>query len=428
MPRVKQPATNTAQEAVSLTFDREQGSNVFVPQRPLTKGAVLSATGDTDVPGDVRNAAADLCTTSRPWEEIMKKCLLVPLVGLVIAFILPTYAQEKDVADPQTTQKILALGKAFDEAHSDNDAAAVATLYTRDAVLVTIEGPIFGRQAIQKYYTDLYQWWHPKNCITKLDENAAHLIGTAGNELWATGEWNETGQGKTGEPLPIKGYWACLYVREGDDWKIRVAGWFTHPDSVTLINKTFAPQPAATPSPSFALPTYAQQKDLADPQTTQKILAMLKADEEAHDNRDAAAAAAPFTRDAVFWTPEGFIIGRQAIQKWYTDLFQGWHPKNSIFKVDGNAFHLIGTAGNALWSTGEYSVTGQGETPEGKLIPSEPIPSTNHSLNIWVREGEDWKIQVSAWGETADSDILINKTFAPQPAGPPSPTASPSTQ
>jgi hypothetical protein len=72
----------------------------------------------------------------------MKRRLVVSLVGLAISFALPTYAQEKDVADPQTTQKILALAKAFDEAHSDNDAAAVATLYTRDAVFVTIEGPI----------------------------------------------------------------------------------------------------------------------------------------------------------------------------------------------------------------------------------------------------------------------------------------------
>ena len=49
----------------------------------------------------------------------------------------------------------------------------------------------------------------------------------------------------------------------------------------------------------------------------------------------------------------GPIIGRQAIQKWFTDLFQWWHPKNSMAKVDGNAFHLIGTAGNELWATGE---------------------------------------------------------------------------
>ena len=92
--------------------------------------------------------------------------------------------------------------------------------------------------------------WHPKNSITKVDGNAPHLIGTAGNELWATAEWSETGQGKNGEPIPLKGYWAETYVREGDDWKIRVAAWYTYPDSLILINKSFAPQPAATPSPT----------------------------------------------------------------------------------------------------------------------------------------------------------------------------------
>ena len=97
----------------------------------------------------------------------MKVRSVDPLIGLAISFALPIYAQQRDLADPQTTQKILALAKAFDEAHSDNDAAVVAALYTRDAVLDTSEGPIIGRQAIHKYYTDLYQWWHPKNCITK---------------------------------------------------------------------------------------------------------------------------------------------------------------------------------------------------------------------------------------------------------------------
>ena len=51
---------------------------------------------------------------------------------------------------------------------------------------------------------------------------------------------------------------------------------------------------------SFALPTYAQQKDLADPQTTQKILALIEALNLAENNNDAAAIAAFFTRDGVF--------------------------------------------------------------------------------------------------------------------------------
>ena len=49
----------------------------------------------------------------------------------------------------------------------------------------------------------------------------------------------------------------------------------------------------------LALPTYAQQKDLADPQTTQKLLAGVKADDEARNNNDPAARVALYTRDAV---------------------------------------------------------------------------------------------------------------------------------
>jgi hypothetical protein len=93
--------------------------------------------------------------------------------------------------------------------------------------------------------------WH-----AKVDGNAVHLIGMAGNEMWATAEWSETGQGKTGEPIPIKGHWLIIYVREADDWKIRMAIVNLTPGSVILINQSLgnqtsrAPQPAATPSPT----------------------------------------------------------------------------------------------------------------------------------------------------------------------------------
>jgi ketosteroid isomerase-like protein len=143
---------------------------------------------------------------------------------------------------------------------------------------------------------------------------------------------------------------------------------------------------------SFALPTYAQQKDLADPQTVQKILAGSKAALEAHNNLDAAGMAAGYAWDAVFLTPNKPIIGRQAIWKYFSDWKQSERPYNSMGKFDGNAFHLIGNDGNTMWATGEYW-----ETVPGKN--GEP-PITSHSYNFWilVREGEDWKILVDAWG------------------------------
>ena len=180
----------------------------------------------------------------------MRKCLVVPLVGLAISFALPTYAQQKDLADPQTIQKILALGKAAMEAHNNYDAAAFAAFYARNAVFLTPDRPIIGRQAIQKWFTDFFQSQHPKNSMVKIDGNAFHLIGTAGNALWATGQYSETVQGKNGEPIPVHSYNFWIYVREGEDWKILVDAWGLTPATVMFVHKSFAPQPASTPSPS----------------------------------------------------------------------------------------------------------------------------------------------------------------------------------
>jgi ketosteroid isomerase-like protein len=144
----------------------------------------------------------------------MKVRSVDPLIGLAISFALPIYAQQEDVADPQTTQKILAIYKALDEAKENHDSVAYAAYFTRDAVFVTPTGPIIGRQAIQNYYTDLWLWWHPIDSGGKLDGNAFHMIGTAGNQLWATGQWTETGRPRYVEPISIKGYWSdILFVR-----------------------------------------------------------------------------------------------------------------------------------------------------------------------------------------------------------------------
>jgi hypothetical protein len=57
---------------------------------------------------------------------------------------------------------------------------------------VTDTGPIYGREAIEKHYADVFQKFHFSNHLDKADQNSPQIIGTAGNELWATGEWSET--------------------------------------------------------------------------------------------------------------------------------------------------------------------------------------------------------------------------------------------
>jgi ketosteroid isomerase-like protein len=90
----------------------------------------------------------------------------------------------------------------------------------RTRFCVSDRGPIHGRQSIENWYAGVFQVWHPRNHIGKPDGNTPHIIGTAGSEAWETGEWSETGEGKAGRPIQIKGYWSTIDMREGDNWKI----------------------------------------------------------------------------------------------------------------------------------------------------------------------------------------------------------------
>jgi ketosteroid isomerase-like protein len=84
---------------------------------------------------------------------------------------------------------------------------------------VTPDGPIYGRQAIEKHYADLFKHVHFSNHIGKVDQYSPRIIG---NERWDTGEWSVTiqVQGQKGDPIQLKGYFGYIDIREGDDWKI----------------------------------------------------------------------------------------------------------------------------------------------------------------------------------------------------------------
>jgi ketosteroid isomerase-like protein len=152
----------------------------------------------------------------------MKMRLVVALIGLAISFALPAFAQQTNTPDPQLRQVVDELAKKLDEAINNNDAAAAAALFTEDGVFVTPQGPINGRESIEKYYANLSQRVHYSNFINENDQNSPHVIGTAGNEVWSNGEWGATIQGQNGGPIQVKGYWSNITVREGDTWKKRM--------------------------------------------------------------------------------------------------------------------------------------------------------------------------------------------------------------
>jgi ketosteroid isomerase-like protein len=170
----------------------------------------------------------------------MKIRLAVALLGLAFGFAVPAFAQQKDAVDPQVADQLSALSKKTDEAFNSGDAVALGALYTEDAVLVNDTGPIYGREAIEKHWADVFKQVQFSNHLDKRDQNSPHIIGTAGNEAWSNGEWSTTLKGEKFGPLDAKGNWLEIYRLEGDSWKKRLDMW----------NVTPAPPPPAKPSPT----------------------------------------------------------------------------------------------------------------------------------------------------------------------------------
>jgi len=166
----------------------------------------------------------------------MKIRLLLTLAGLAIGCAVPAFAPEGNLAgNVKALDKFTALGMKYDEAYNKNDAAALAALFTEDAVLVTPEGMFNGRQDIEKRYADEFQQWP----VTTFSGQRSQL-NAIGNEAWAVGEWWSTLQSQNG-PVFVRGYWSAIYVGEGDAWKIRMLTVSEHPPPAAAASPTASP-------------------------------------------------------------------------------------------------------------------------------------------------------------------------------------------
>src|SRR5215469_17241041 len=118
----------------------------------------------------------------------MKIRLLLFLVGLAISFALPTFAQQKDVVDPEARQQIEAALMKFDDAFNKHDASAIAALYTPYAIQVgnwsDSDDTVSGQQAIEKTYAAEFAS-SPVEFAGKLVQ-----VYAIGNQMSAISEWS----------------------------------------------------------------------------------------------------------------------------------------------------------------------------------------------------------------------------------------------
>ena len=181
----------------------------------LTK-LVLLALREAGVPGAGRQP---INHTNR-LEKAMKIHLLA-LIGLAVGFVTPSFGQQKDMGQPKMAEEIRALGKKYDEAFDKNDAEALGTLYSEDAVRRTPHGTFSGRPAIERDYAEFaFQQYHSNNFVITVDQ-----VNPDGNDVQVTGKWSCAVQ-KFGTHH-VKGHFSWGLVREGDSWKIRTASYET---------------------------------------------------------------------------------------------------------------------------------------------------------------------------------------------------------
>jgi ketosteroid isomerase-like protein len=330
------------------------------------------------LPATQKNPAAGRQATNHPYaprKETMKIRLVVALIGLTISFAVPAFAQQKDTVDTQIIEQLAALEQEYDEAFNNGDAVALAATFKEDAVLVNDTGPVYGREAIGKYYAELFKQVHFSDHICKSDQYSPHIIGTAGNEIWSNREWSTTIQGQNFGPIRSKGYVSSIAVREGDVWKKRI--------QISNVARNYRVGLAI----SFAVPAFAQQKETIDPKILEQLAAFGEKTREAWNNNDAAALAATYTEDAILVHDAGPVYGREAIGKYYADLFKQVHFSNHIGKWDQYSPHIMGTAGNEIWSNGEWSLTYQ-------VGGGGPTQLKGYWVNIQVREGDAWKTRM----------------------------------
>ena len=148
------------------------------------------------------------------------------LVGLVIGFALPTFAQEKAAtpavpnpfqsipAGPALVQQLEAINEQFDEAFNKHDATAVAAFYTENAILSSPLAVASGLPDIEKYFTNVFQRFNGSNHSTKIN-----YVYAFGGDLCAIGGYTVTNNGHQ----QAGGYVINVYTPARDTWKIRAA-------------------------------------------------------------------------------------------------------------------------------------------------------------------------------------------------------------
>jgi uncharacterized protein (TIGR02246 family) len=143
---------------------------------------------------------------------------LVMVAALAAAFAsAPAAAGPKSPTAPRLTQEIESLVKRQTDLLMKKNAAALAELFTDNAVYATASGDVYsGRNKIRDYYAKTI----PQLGETFTRESTIDEIHEFGTGAWALGHGKTVVKTQEGV-ADLKDHWFAVYEKIGGEWKVR---------------------------------------------------------------------------------------------------------------------------------------------------------------------------------------------------------------
>ena len=129
---------------------------------------------------------------------------------LVACLSLPADSQSKQISLAEATKQVNQISDRFTDGYDKHDAAALAGLFTPDAVMVLPSGaPFKGSEAIKQAWANFFAG-PGKNFTHESTVDDVRLLGPGG--VWAIGRSTTKSEGK----VVSKGHWVAAYrVKNG---------------------------------------------------------------------------------------------------------------------------------------------------------------------------------------------------------------------
>jgi uncharacterized protein (TIGR02246 family) len=143
----------------------------------------------------------------------MKRTLCV--LALTFAVVAPAFVAPALADDAKTIAQ--RLDEKWLEAFNKNDAAALTSLYTADAVLLPqgVDQPIIGTDNIRKFMDEMLKQ-KLDNMVLPVVE--ANMIDP--KHLYQAGTWSADAGAQH-----VNGTYLDVIVQDGDNWKFRASTW-----------------------------------------------------------------------------------------------------------------------------------------------------------------------------------------------------------